>query len=95
VASRPPEYFDGACQALLVCYCRHAATANFIAAAINALDPSDPKDFRIYARLLSIAARESKAMMSLSTKLRLAPSNVRRIEQNVPTPRKPLWERHV
>ena len=45
VASRPPEFFDGACQALLVCYCRHAETANFIAEAIKSVDRATPRTF--------------------------------------------------
>jgi hypothetical protein len=84
VRSRPADYFDGACEALLVQYCRHVATANVLAAAINRLHPQDLKDFKIYARLLVMSARESNAIMALSAKLRLAPQHVRRAEQVVP-----------
>jgi hypothetical protein len=94
VRCRPPEYFDGACHALLVAYCRHAATAVVLAAAINAADPSDLKR---YSRLLGMAVRESAALARLSAKLRLAPQHVRRVEQVVKSGsgRPPPWERHL
>jgi hypothetical protein len=97
VACRPPAYFEGACHEPLVAYCRHADTADVLAAAINACDPTD---LRRYGLLLGMAARESAALSRLSAKLRLAPQHVRRIEQmvksvgSVPWAKKP-WERRV
>ena len=58
-------------------YCRHAATAVVLAAAINAADPSDLKR---YSRLLGMAVRESAALARLSAKLRLAPQGAAEIE---------------
>lgn len=92
VASRPPQFFDGACHALLVAYCRHVVTGDVLAAAINETDPSD---LRRYGRLLMMAARESAMASRLSAKLRLAPQHVRRVEHQVKTPSRLVpWERH-
>jgi hypothetical protein len=86
VSCRPPEYFDRACWALLVAYCRHADMAEVIAGLIRNCDPDD---LYRYGRFLDLAARESKMMMMLSAKLRLAPAHVRRVEHVVKTPSKP------
>ena len=95
VRCRPVEYFDGACRDLLEAYCRHADAADVIARAINAMgpDPAAPREFTRYARLLAMAARESKAIMALSAKLRLAPQHVRRADQVLPKqPGRRPWE---
>jgi hypothetical protein len=81
VRCRPPEYFDGACRDLLEAYCRHCDAADVIARAIQ---KTDPEDLRRYSKLLEMGARESKAIMALSAKLRLAPQHVRRVEQVLP-----------
>jgi hypothetical protein len=94
VASRPPEYFDAANQMLLGCLCEHIAASDWIAGAINGLAPDDPKDFRRYARLLIMANRESSAIVSLMTKLRLLPTK-KAAEMGADTPTATaLWERH-
>jgi hypothetical protein len=93
VACRPPTFFDGASGHLLVAYCRHAATADVIAAEVDRTDPSDLKHYR---QLLMMAARESAALARLSAKLRLAPQHVRRIEQKLPgIVRTVPWLRHI
>jgi hypothetical protein len=90
VGCREPRYFDGACRALLVQYCRHVATADVIAGLVAQTDPSNLHRFN---RLRVMAARETAAMARLSAKLRLAPQHVRRIEHVAKTPpgRRP-WE---
>jgi hypothetical protein len=72
-------------------------TGNFLAKAINDCDPTRSEfEFRRYNRLLMMAMRESKAVTSLSAKLRLAPQHVRRVEHVVPTrPQRPPWEIHT
>jgi hypothetical protein len=90
VRCRQPGYFDGACEALLVTYCRHVDAANAIAALVAQTNPSNlPR----YSRLRVMAARETVALARLSAKLRLAPQHVRRIEHIARTPpaRRP-WE---
>jgi hypothetical protein len=59
-ANRAPDWFDGACEALLVAYCRHVDTGNVLARAINATGPED----RRYRPLLEMAARQSATMSS-------------------------------
>lgn len=94
VRCRPPEYFDGACHYLLKEYCRHAEASDAIARAIRV---TDEDDLARYSKLFGMAARESKALMALSAKLRLAPQHVRRVEQVLP--RQPAglkpWQQHV
>jgi hypothetical protein len=94
VASRPPEYFDAANQVLLGCLCEHMAHSDWVAEAINGLDPDDPKDFRRYARLTIMANRESGAIAALMTKLRLLPTKkAAEMRADTPTATAP-WERH-
>jgi hypothetical protein len=90
VRCRPPEYFDGAYHYLLRQYCAHCDAADTIARAIQR---TDSEDLRRYSKLLEMAARETKAIMGLSAKLRLAPQHVRRVEQVLPkqSHRRP-WE---
>ena len=73
VASRPPEYFDAANRVLLACLCEHIAASDWLSVQINALDPSVPKDFTRLRPLLMMAHRQTVAITSLMTKLRLLP----------------------
>jgi hypothetical protein len=59
----------------------------------RAIQKTDSEDLRRYSKLLEMGARESKALMALSAKLRLAPQHVRRVEQVLPkqSHRRP-WE---
>jgi hypothetical protein len=72
------------------------ATADMIWADVHQLDQSDPKQFRRYRSLLVMAARESRMMTMLMTKLRLLPTK-HMAEQTAqpPQPSRPPWERHI
>jgi hypothetical protein len=74
VASKPSTYFDAANRILLECLCVHAATADWIWSEIHTLDPRDKRQFQRYRSLGVMAARESRAIISLTTKLRLLPT---------------------
>jgi hypothetical protein len=74
VASKPSTYFDAANRILLECLCVHAATADWIWGEIHTLDPRDKCQFQRYRSLGVMAARESRAIISLTTKLRLLPT---------------------
>jgi hypothetical protein len=71
----------------------HMATADWIWQQINACDPSDPKQFRRYRTLGTMASRETRAMLSLMTKLRLLPTRAQAMAAAAP-PSRP-WEWHV
>jgi hypothetical protein len=77
---------------LLALLCRHAATADVLAAAINAADPGDKR----YRALLEMSARQTAMVALLSQKLRLTPQNTYRSDKALPkvsTGLKP-WEKH-
>ena len=73
VEAKPAGYFDAPGQVLLERLCEHAAQAEWMSAAIHALDPEDAKEFVKLARLLRMEARETAAIVQLSEKLRLLP----------------------
>jgi hypothetical protein len=77
VQARPSDYFDQACTALLVEYCRNADRANFVA---GLLKQTDPTDLDLFERLAAMANRESKLLAILAAKLRISPSSTRRAE---------------
>jgi hypothetical protein len=87
VGSRPPDFFDVACSALLVAYVRHAVRASVVAKVIEGLEPGHPR----YRQLSEIAARETGMLVTLAAKLRLAPAHIRRVEQKLPQPQ--TWKR--
>jgi hypothetical protein len=92
VGQMPTDWLIAGSAPLLTAYVRHVATADLLARAINATDPDT--DLPRYAKLTEMAARESKALCSLSTKLRLAPSNRFDSKKRIPintAERKP-WE---
>jgi hypothetical protein len=80
---------------LLGCLVEHIAHSDWIAEAIHACDPDDPKDFRRYARLTIMANRESGAIAALMTKLRLLPTKkAAEMHADTPTPKAAPWQRH-
>jgi hypothetical protein len=92
-ASRPADWFDAGAGTLLVAFCRHVDTGNTLAGLIAATEPTDKR----YRSLLLMAARQSSMVAMLASKLRLAPSNTRRIETKIPSvsDRPPPWGRHI
>ena len=71
-------------------YCGHAHSAHVIAKAIRA---ADPEDLQRYNKLLGMACRESKAIMALSSKLRLAPQyTIRSDKVLAKQPSRKPWE---
>jgi len=72
VADMPADWFKRAPE-LLIQYCRHVSAANFIAKQIDSFEPwpPDPAGLKRYGRLFAMAQRESAAMLSLATKMRL------------------------
>jgi len=77
----------------MAAFCRHVTAARRIAELIEVEDKSDAFNFAYYGQLLSMQERESRAMATLATKLRLARSSVddRRKSPKTPSHPKP-WE---
>jgi phage terminase small subunit len=73
-ASRPPEYFDAPNGHLLAGFCVSAAISDAVYAELNGIDPTDPKQRRRWNTLQIMAARQSKLMLTLATRLRLLPT---------------------
>lgn len=73
VAQMPADFFIAGSLPLLTAYVRHVEASNQIAQMINGVTPD--ADLALYGKLCEMAARETKSLCSLSTKLRLAPSN--------------------
>ena len=73
VAAKPADYFDAPKQVLLGCLCEHIAASDWLSVQINALDPSVLKDFPRLRSLLMMAHRQTVAITSLMTELRLLP----------------------
>jgi hypothetical protein len=70
VADCPGGWITPAQEGLLVAYCQHHATANFLSKWINALDFPSCKPVEL-GRILAMRARETAATASLATRLRL------------------------
>ena len=75
VASEPPDFFDSAAlRALLSDYCRHREAAEIISAQVNSFVPSSLQTedgAKLYALLLRTRVGETRAAVTIATKLRL------------------------
>ena len=100
VESVPGGWISPAQESLLAAYCRHVSTANRLAAMIDQCEPDlkEAGDLHRYAKLLAMRERETKALSSLATRMRLtqqsqmhARSAGRAWESNHPGPK--LWDR--
>jgi hypothetical protein len=66
-----PDWFTRETHPLLVQYCRHTVSSRRISQLIANLEQSDDFDVQTYDKLLGMQERESRAMASLATKMRL------------------------
>ena len=69
VDSTPDGWFSAVQEPLLAAYCRHVCSADELARMINKRKPED--DLRRYDTLLRMRERETKAISSLATRMRL------------------------
>lgn len=67
----PADWFTSETFDLLTVYCRHVVAARRIAQLIAQLEGSDEFEAVEYDRLLKMQERESRAMSSLATRMRL------------------------
>ncbi len=70
VADLPGGWITGAQEFLLAAYCRHADAGNWLSKQIDG-HGVEPADIPRLSRLLGMRIRETGAMMSLATKMRL------------------------
>lgn len=75
VRAMPPGWFAPESHGLLIALCRHISNSRRIATLVAAELANDPQiNVANYDRLLRMQARQSSAIASLSTKLKLAQS---------------------
>ena len=93
VASVQPDWFTPSNSPLLEAYVRHVAASQRIAALIEVEEASDAFNLADFNRLLAMQERESRALASLATKLRISRSAVddRRKAPKPPSGPRP-WE---
>ena len=93
VNSLPADWFDGATGSVLEQYCAHVVQARRIGDLIE--QAAEDSDLRIgdYDRLLRMRERETRAMVSLATKMRITQQRTRNHRGNkaIVGVRKP-WE---
>jgi hypothetical protein len=72
VASLPADWFRRETHAMLSNYCRHAVASRRIAQLISDLESSGDFEIGNYDQLLRMLQRESGAMSSLATRMRMS-----------------------
>lgn len=78
VATKPADWFQADCAALLVAYCRHITTARNLDQYIDQLESegiSEPSEMRLYKQLLEMREKQTRAISTVGTKLRLTPQS--------------------
>jgi hypothetical protein len=70
VATKPSDWFSVDTHPLLAAYCRHTATADVLAAKIDAIE-TEAADCSDYKTLLSQRDRETAALLKLAQSMRL------------------------
>ena len=77
-ATKPADWFQADCLPLLSAYCKHISTAAVIDQQIDAVEPeqiTDLKFLRQYQKLLDMREKQTRAIASLATKMRLTPQS--------------------
>ena len=67
----PADWFPRETHALLASYCRHVVSARRISQLIVSAEKSDPVDLDELDKLYKMQERESRAMSSLATRMRI------------------------
>ena len=93
VSSMPADWFDSGTQPLLAQYCRHVVQARRLAELIERATSDANLMIEDYDRLLKMQQRESMAMCSLATKMKVTQQATTNFRGNKKTQagRKP-WE---
>jgi hypothetical protein len=76
----PAEWFPAEIHPLLAQYCRHVISARHIARLLEKLAQSDEFSLNLFDRFLRMQERESRAISSLATRLRI--TNQSRFSRN-------------
>ena len=76
----PADWFPAETHAMLAQYCRHVVAARRIAQLIGAEESSEKLDLSTYDGLLKMQERESKAIGTLATRMRITQQSTMRVE---------------
>jgi hypothetical protein len=68
----PADWFPRETQPMLALYCRHIVSARRVAQLIEAAESGESLDLEQYDRLLKMQERESRAISSLATRMRIS-----------------------
>lgn len=92
VSGEPADWFSPATMPLLVQYCRHVVHARRVAELLDKATSNKRLPITNYDRLLKMQERESRAIASLATKMRVAQQSTRTHRGNkAPTIARP-WD---
>jgi hypothetical protein len=76
----PADWFPPETHAMLAQYCRHVVSARRIAQLIRAELKSEKLNLEVYDDLLKMQERESKAIGTLATRMRITQQSTMRVE---------------
>jgi len=88
----PADWFQVETLPLLAAYCRHIVQARRVASLIQAAETSDEFDIHEYDKLLKMQERESRALATLSVKMRLSQSTTYDKSKKKPVQTRKPWE---
>lgn len=92
VSRMPADWFPRETHGMLVSYCRHIVSARRIAQLIEAAEASEAFDVDEYDKLLKMQERESRAMSSLATRMRLTQQTTYDKSKKKPGQTRKPWE---
>lgn len=92
VAALPADWFPRETHAMLAAYCRHVVALRRIGALIEQAGAGEAIDLDDYDKLLKMQERESRAMSSLATRMRLSQQATYSADKKKPRAAQKPWE---
>ena len=92
VSTMPADWFDKGTAPILSQYCRHAVQARRLGEMIERATSDAELDIRDYDRLLKMQQRESAALSSLATKMRITQQATTNHRGNKTSQARKPWE---
>lgn len=87
----PADWFPRETHPMLALYCRHVVSARRVAQLIKAAESEKDLDLETYDRLLKMQERESRAISSLATRMRISQQSTYDKSRKKPLSAKPPW----
>lgn len=88
----PADWFPRETQGMLAAYCRHVVSARRVAQLLQAHEAGAEFDLTDYDRLLKMQERESRALSSLATRMRITQQTTYDKSKKKPLQGKKPWE---